>query len=688
MNKIKSIFHINRKTINKSNNNKNNHHYHHDASIEQNIISTSNNIEEKTKGDANDMGTPTRRKLEQLSLTDNSATNNANTEDITLEDTYDEILQGNNKNNNSTDDNDNDDDDKKKNNNNDRLEGRDAATGCTFNSNISLSSVDSASSLTSSASSSSSSSVSSSSSSFNNERNYIQVEEDRYMHSPIFTEQKELNDYKLVSKIGEGAFSKVFKGINLSTGEKVAIKVIKKETLSMINEENTVANNNNNYNYNNTNNSNNKGRDRGKKKSHTKLEQVLKEVTLHKMVTSLQCENIVKFIEFKETSSFYYIIQELLTGGEIFNSIVKYTYFSEDLSRHVIKQLGNAIKALHSIGVVHRDIKPENLLFKPIEYIPRDPPHLRKSDDPLTKLDEGVFRPNIGGGGIGIVKLTDFGLSKQIYQTNTKTPCGTVGYTAPEVVRDERYSMKVDMWGIGCVLYTMLCGFPPFYDDKIDILTEKISRGEYTFLQPWWDEISDGAKNCVARLLEVDPEKRYTIDQFLNDPWLNKYDTEINNNNNNTANIMNSSGTGKGKRNKSKIHEKFKQVRAFQEDPSILYSPAAVAMRDAFDISNAVKRNDIGTNRNNNQNNKRKGLYSLDEELEIRDDDESTENINGINVNHNNNNNIGTFTHANVFELNLNTSTIIQRRQKKQRMVISNNKNNLSGDNASNILQK
>ncbi|KAK5779322.1 serine/threonine protein kinase RCK2 PWA37_004197 [Arxiozyma heterogenica] len=646
MNKLKSIFHINKKTVNQSNSSNNSH----GKSIKQSIISNSNR-EGVISKDANDMGAPTRRKLEQLSLTDDS-----NTADIILEDKYNEMFRENNDNSNDND--------------NDKLLTRKVPTECTFNSNMSLSSIDSASSVTSSASASS---VSSSLSSFSNEGSYIQLGQDNSIDSPVFTEQKELIGYKLIAKIGEGAFSKVFKGINLSTGEKVAIKVIRKETLSMVNEETTNIT---------TTNNNNKVKDRAKRKSQTKLEQVLKEVTLHKMVTSLQCENIVRFIEFKETSSFYYIVQELLTGGEIFNSIVKYTYFSEDLSRHVIKQLGNAIKALHSIGVVHRDIKPENLLFEPIEYIPRDQPRLRRSDDPLTKLDEGVFRPNIGGGGIGIVKLTDFGLSKQIYQTNTKTPCGTVGYTAPEVVRDERYSMKVDMWGIGCVLYTMLCGFPPFYDDKIDLLTEKISRGEYTFLQPWWDEISDGAKNCVARLLEVDPDRRYNIDQFLNDPWLNRYDTEIN-----VANATNISGKGRGKRNKSKVHEKFKKVRAFQEDPSILYSPAAVAMRDAFDISNAVKRNDIGTNRNNNQNNKRKGLYSLDEELEIRDEDEFTENNNRTNMNYISNNNDdnssnnNAFRHANVFELNLNTSTIIQRRQKKQRMVMSNNKDNyMNGD--------
>lgn len=100
------------------------------------------------------------------------------------------------------------------------------------------------------------------------------------------------------------------------------------------------------------------------------------------------------------------------------------------------------------------------------------------------------------------------------------TPCGTVGYTAPEIVKDERYSKSVDMWAMGCVLYTLLCGFPPFYDESIQVLTEKVARGQYTFLSPWWDDISKSAQDLVSHLLTVDPEKRYTIKQFLAHPWI------------------------------------------------------------------------------------------------------------------------------------------------------------------------
>jgi len=80
----------------------------------------------------------------------------------------------------------------------------------------------------------------------------------------------------------------------------------------------------------------------------------------------------------------------------------------------------------------------------------------------------------------------------------------------------------VDMWALGCVLYTLLCGFPPFYDESINVLTEKVARGYYTFLSPWWDDISASSKDLITHLLCVDPEKRYTIDEFLAHPWCNE----------------------------------------------------------------------------------------------------------------------------------------------------------------------
>ena len=167
------------------------------------------------------------------------------------------------------------------------------------------------------------------------------------------------------------------------------------------------------------------------------------------------------------------------------------------------------------------DIKPENLLFYPIPFIPTKNPTPRQPDDE-DKADEGEYIHGQGAGGIGTIKIADFGLSKVIWDSQTMTPCGTVGYTAPEIVKDERYSKSVDMWAMGCVLYTLLCGFPPFYDESIQVLTEKVARGQYTFLSPWWDDISKSAQDLVSHLLTVDPDKRYDIKQFLNHPWIRK----------------------------------------------------------------------------------------------------------------------------------------------------------------------
>lgn len=355
-----------------------------------------------------------------------------------------------------------------------------------------------------------------------------------------------LENYEIIDRMGDGAFSVVYKARHLVTNLFVAIKVLRKYQMDSV-----------------------------------QRQSVLKEVTI---MRQLKHPNIVRFIEFIDSNDYYYIVQELATGGEIFSAIVNYTYFSEDLSRHVIVQVAKAIKYLHDeVGIVHRDIKPENLLYIPIEFRPSSNPgaKLRKSDDPVTKQDEGVFVPGVGGGGIGVVKLADFGLSKQVWEHNTKTPCGTVGYTAPEIVRDERYSKKVDMWAMGCVLYTLLCGFPPFYDERIETLTKKVARGEFTFLSPWWDEISDSAKLCVSRLLAVNPQKRYSIDEFLNDPWVLE--------------------ASKGETNNIPIKQGAK--RSYEQHPLAqfgskyqnnnkgdLYSPAVVAFRDAFDISTAVNR--------------------------------------------------------------------------------------------------
>lgn len=336
------------------------------------------------------------------------------------------------------------------------------------------------------------------------------------MSEPVFTLSHYPDlpaKYRLESLLGEGAFSSVYKGTNVSTGEEVAIKIINKNSLSS----KQLANINN----------------------ETHVMNTLANAGSHR--------NILRLIESFDTKENCFLILEYSDGGEIFNKIIEYTYFSEELARHVFLQLLDAIRFMHENNVVHRDIKPENLLFSSIPYSPRSSSEfkasLRTSDD-VTKKDEGGFIPGVGGGCVGTIKLADFGLAKQLRHgtklnltssSNLKTPCGTAGYTAPEVIhcgverkrrfrnpasKSNFYSKAVDIWSLGCFLYTILCGFPPFYDDNYDVLTQKILTAQFVFLEPWWDEVSQDAKDLISKMLVIDPEVRITIDDIYRHPWM------------------------------------------------------------------------------------------------------------------------------------------------------------------------
>ncbi|ANB14555.1 serine/threonine protein kinase RCK2 [Sugiyamaella lignohabitans] len=360
----------------------------------------------------------------------------------------------------------------------------------------------------------------------------------------------------------------------------------------------------------------------------------------------LNHKNVVELIDFKETKDHYFIVLELIPGGELFHQIVRLTYFSEDLARHVIVQVAEAVRYLHEVaGVVHRDIKPENLLFYPIDFIPSKNKTIRKGEDE-SKEDEGQFVPGLGAGGIGVIKLADFGLSKVIWDSKTMTPCGTVGYTAPEIVKDERYSKSVDMWALGCVLYTVLCGFPPFYDESIEVLTEKVAKGQYTFLSPWWDEISAGAKDLVSHLLTVDPDSRYTIDQFLQHPWITgatsrhagpaavaaaaTASTGIVGSTGNSLGVIpeikftgSNNSVGTATTDITMINAVPERSQAASASTKEFPTPVVATLKEVFDVSNAVHRME----EENARNNRWKGRFQdnlLEEEEEEEEEEDDT----------------------------------------------------------------
>jgi serine/threonine protein kinase len=271
-----------------------------------------------------------------------------------------------------------------------------------------------------------------------------------------------------------------------------------------------------------------------------------------------------------------------------------------------------------SLTSYYRDIKPENLLFYPIPFVPTRDPKPKGPDDE-DKADEGEYVKGHGAGGIGVIKIADFGLSKVIWDSQTMTPCGTVGYTAPEIVKDERYSKSVDMWALGCVLYTLLCGFPPFYDESIQTLTEKVARGQYTFLSPWWDDISKSAQDLVSHLLTVDPEKRYDINQFLDHPWIRQADEPTF-----SAHDAPPLATPAAKQ-KERLQPDFSYLESPGARRQDFRSPGAVNLREVFDVGYAVHRQEEEGKRRKNFKQGYRGanaITSLNALDENEDDDE------------------------------------------------------------------
>ncbi|KAJ5792798.1 calcium/calmodulin-dependent protein kinase [Penicillium pulvis] len=291
-----------------------------------------------------------------------------------------------------------------------------------------------------------------------------------------------LDRWRLLEKIGDGAFSCVYRASDTKSelGE-VAIKVTKKYEM----------------------------KEEQKKKLHDEVE----------ITRKLDHDNVVRLIDASESVQYHYMFLELCPGGELYDQIVKFASLSEQMARHVIWQVANAVQYLHdTMGVVHRDIKPENILFYPNSTTPREESKSTQSGDE----EEAVSIADVGASDIGVVKLADFGLSKVIAGVPAATPCGTMSYAAPELFRKHRYTTSVDMWALGCLLFTMLAGFPPFYDEDLDIMRRQIMQGEYSFSAPKWDTISDGAKDLVSRLLTINPEERSTIQECLDHPWMHE----------------------------------------------------------------------------------------------------------------------------------------------------------------------
>lgn len=184
-----------------------------------------------------------------------------------------------------------------------------------------------------------------------------------------------------------------------------------------------------------------------------------------------------------------HLVMDLCGGGELFDAIVKRGTYSEKDAAALIRTIVNVVAHCHSMGIIHRDLKPENFLLE--------------SKDPNARI-----------------LCTDFGLSVFFQPGQSfNEVVGSAYYVAPEVLK-KKYGPEADIWSCGVILYILLSGVPPFWGETEQQIFASILKGEIDFKEDPWPQISDAAKDCVSKMLEMDPKKRATADQILKHPWM------------------------------------------------------------------------------------------------------------------------------------------------------------------------
>ena len=222
-----------------------------------------------------------------------------------------------------------------------------------------------------------------------------------------------------------------------------------------------------------------------------------KSITINKEINilkNLDHPNIIKVYEFYSTEKYIYIINELCTGGELFDKIVDVKHFSESVACNIMRQLLSAVAYCHEKGVIHRDLKPENILIESSE-----------------EKDKDFFH----------IKIIDFGTCEILKKKKLTEQIGTSFYIAPEVLKNG-YNEKCDLWSCGVILYILLCGSPPFYGKNEKEIFKRILDGNFTFRHKIWNKISTEGKNLVLKLLQVNPTKRISAKEALEDVWFQK----------------------------------------------------------------------------------------------------------------------------------------------------------------------
>ncbi|KAL5048759.1 Calcium/calmodulin-dependent protein kinase [Aspergillus fruticulosus] len=209
------------------------------------------------------------------------------------------------------------------------------------------------------------------------------------------------------------------------------------------------------------------------------------------LLQKLNHPHIVHFVDWFESKDKFYIVTQLATGGELFDRICEYGKFTEKDASQTIRQVLDAVNYLHQRNIVHRDLKPENLL-----YLTRD-------------LDSQLV-------------LADFGIARMLDNPAEvlTSMAGSFGYAAPEVMLKQGHGKAVDIWSLGVITYTLLCGYSPFRSENLTDLIEECRSGRVIFHERYWKDVSKDAKDFILSLLQVNPAQRPTSEEALKHPWL------------------------------------------------------------------------------------------------------------------------------------------------------------------------
>lgn len=284
--------------------------------------------------------------------------------------------------------------------------------------------------------------------------------------SQVVSEKWVHDRWDLRASLGNGFFSKVHIGVQVQTGAQRAVKVVDKAKFLSFQARNG---------------------------SHLQLSSEAE------VLTSLEHPGIVRFHEWFQTESHFFLVMELVEGGDLLDYIMDNGCYAEPVAVRLFRELVSAIDYLHARNIVHRDLKPDNILLT-----------VRSEDARL--------------------KIADFGLARtNMRSRDCRTFCGTPQYFAPELVntlRDQAegqpaggYGKQVDMWSLGVILYVMLSGILPF-DEEGGLLYQHILEGSYEFDVPQFGAVSQEAKDMVRGLMTVDPKARITVVQAAGHPWL------------------------------------------------------------------------------------------------------------------------------------------------------------------------